>query len=240
MLFRSPDPWSSWVLSLLAVMDAAAMHLALQPDSAPSQARMCLRMGYVALRRISRSLGWKFDDDPLPDGPIELTVDEFIDRGRRSSNDSGFPIERDADSAWPHFRGWRVNYEDLRVPVGEPGRRTGRAVVGHPARHRGRPRRAASARAPLARRPVHVRASAVSAPGVNGPDAGSMLSSSAQQREVVDDGAHRARPLADRGRDPFDRTAANVADREHPRHRGFEGQRVACAEARRRDHVVGE
>ena len=29
LLFRSPDPWSSWVLSLLAVMDAAAMQLAL-------------------------------------------------------------------------------------------------------------------------------------------------------------------------------------------------------------------
>ena len=55
LLFRSPDPWSSWVISLLSVMDAAAMHLALQPETAPSQARMCLRMGYVALRRISRA-----------------------------------------------------------------------------------------------------------------------------------------------------------------------------------------
>src|SRR5205823_5983527 len=55
LLFRSPDPWSSWVLSLLSVLDAAAMHLALQPHTAPSQARMSLRMGYVALRRISSS-----------------------------------------------------------------------------------------------------------------------------------------------------------------------------------------
>ena len=112
LLFRSPDPWSSWILSLLAVMDAAAMHLALRPDSAPSQARMCLRMGYVALRRISRSLGWKFDDDPLPDGPVDLTFDEFS-TAVTLLQDSGFAIERDVDSAWPHFRGWRVNYEDL-------------------------------------------------------------------------------------------------------------------------------
>jgi len=27
--------------------------------------------------------------------------------------ESGFAIERDPISAWPHFRGWRVNYEDL-------------------------------------------------------------------------------------------------------------------------------
>lgn len=112
LLFRSPDPWSSWVLSLLSVMDAAAMHLALQPESAPSQARMCLRMGYVALRRISRSLGWEFDDDPLPDGPLELTEIDFI-AAVTLLTDSGFPIERDPISAWPHFRGWRVNYEDL-------------------------------------------------------------------------------------------------------------------------------
>jgi hypothetical protein len=112
LLFRSPDPWSSWVLSLLSVMDAAAMHLALQPATAPSQARMSLRMGYVALRRISDSLGWQFDDDPLPDGPLELTFEEFAAAVALLA-DSGFPIERDAASAWPHFRGWRVNYEDL-------------------------------------------------------------------------------------------------------------------------------
>jgi hypothetical protein len=112
LLFRSPDPWSSWILSLLSVMDAAAMHLALQPETAPSQARMCLRMGYVALRRISRSLGWQFDDDPLPDAPLELTVDEFM-TAVALLEESGFPIERDAAAAWPHFRGWRVNYEGL-------------------------------------------------------------------------------------------------------------------------------
>ena len=112
LLFRSPDPWSSWVLSLLSVMDAAAMQLALQPESAPSQARMCIRMGYVALRRISSSLGWQFDDDPLPDGPIELTETEFA-AAVAFLDETGFLIERDVAAAWPHFRGWRVNYEDL-------------------------------------------------------------------------------------------------------------------------------
>ena len=112
LLFRSPDPWASWVLALLSVLDAAAMQLALNPTSTPSQARLCLRMGYTALRRVSEPLGWKFDADPLPDGPLLLTSEEFA-AAVALLHEIGFTTERDSESAWPHFRGWRVNYEDL-------------------------------------------------------------------------------------------------------------------------------
>jgi hypothetical protein len=112
LLFRSPDPWSSWVLALLSVLDAAAMQLALNPATTPSEARLCLRMGYTALRRISNSLRWEFDSDPLPDGPLQLSRAEF-DAAVALLQESGFVTERDNDAAWPHFRGWRVNYEDL-------------------------------------------------------------------------------------------------------------------------------
>ena len=112
LLFRSPDPWSSWVLALLSVLDAAAMQLALNPTSAPSQARLSLRMGYTALRRISDALRWSFDEDPMPDGPLRLTEDDFA-AAVALVHDVGFATERTAEEAWPHFRGWRVNYEDL-------------------------------------------------------------------------------------------------------------------------------
>jgi len=112
LLFRSPDPWSSWVLALLSVLDAAAMQLALNPTTTPSQARLCLRMGYTALRRVSDALGWDFDADPLPDGPLHLSAQEF-GSAVALLRESGYEIERDSDAAWPHFRGWRVNYEDL-------------------------------------------------------------------------------------------------------------------------------
>jgi hypothetical protein len=112
LLFRSPDPWSSWVIALLSVLDAAAIQLALNPDSAPSQARLCLRMGYTALRRISDAIGLSYDGDPMPDAPIRLTREEF-EQAVALLEDVGFPTERDAEAAWPHFRGWRVNYEDL-------------------------------------------------------------------------------------------------------------------------------
>ncbi|MGA8297192.1 MAG: hypothetical protein WB770_09145 [Acidimicrobiales bacterium] len=111
-LFRSPRPGFSWLLSLLAVMDAAALHLALAPSVAPSEARLCLRMGFTALRRIAFTLHWSFDRDPKPDDPLELTYDDFA-QAVEQLRDVGFPIEREPQEAWPHFHGWRVNYETL-------------------------------------------------------------------------------------------------------------------------------
>jgi len=112
LLFRSPDVWYSWVLSLLAVLDAAAMHLALNPETAPSQARLCLRMGFTALRRIATALRWPYDEDPEPDASITLSFGEFKE-AVDLLHGVGFGTERTAEEAWPHFRGWRVNYEEI-------------------------------------------------------------------------------------------------------------------------------
>jgi len=112
LLFRSPDPWFSWLVGLLAVLDGAAMHLALSPGTASSQSRLCLRMGFTALNRIARVLNWEVDPDPNPEGPIALTFEEFAEAVAMLER-VGFPMERTADEAWPDFRGWRVNYETV-------------------------------------------------------------------------------------------------------------------------------
>ncbi|MGA8680499.1 MAG: hypothetical protein ABSB54_11435 [Acidimicrobiales bacterium] len=112
LLFRSPAPWYSWVLSLLAVLDACAMQLALMPSAAPSEARMCLRMGFTCLRRIASSLRWSFDPDPLPGAPLQLSFEEF-EYAVEVLATTGFPMERTPLEAWPHFQGWRVNYEAI-------------------------------------------------------------------------------------------------------------------------------
>ncbi len=112
LLFRSPEPWLSWLIGLLSVLDAGAMHLALSPDAAPSEARLCLRMGFTLLHRVARSLGWVVDPDPDPEGPIRLTFEEFASAVDMLVT-SGFPTERTAEEAWPDFRGWRVNYESV-------------------------------------------------------------------------------------------------------------------------------
>ncbi len=112
LLFRSPEPWLSWLVGLLAVLDAGAMHLALAPDTAPSQARLCLRMGFTLMNRIATSLGWAVDPDPDPEGPIRLEFAEFA-QAVAMLDGCGFPVERTAEEAWPDFRGWRVNYEHV-------------------------------------------------------------------------------------------------------------------------------
>ena len=54
--FRSPDPDASWLLSLLAVLDGAALHLALNPSAAPAEARPLLRVGYITMRQLASTL----------------------------------------------------------------------------------------------------------------------------------------------------------------------------------------
>jgi hypothetical protein len=108
--FRSPDPATSWLLGLLAVLDAAALHQSLSPRGAPPEARPLLRVGYITFRKLAQALGVPVSDDPHPEDPIVLTraeFDEAVEHMRRA----GWTFERAPDEAWPHFHGWRVNYE---------------------------------------------------------------------------------------------------------------------------------
>jgi hypothetical protein len=52
------------------------------------------------------------DHDPDPDAQTQLTFEEFEIAVQRL-HDVGFEVERTAEEAWPHFKGWRVNYEPL-------------------------------------------------------------------------------------------------------------------------------
>jgi len=111
ILFRSPTPWRSWSVSLLAVLDSAAMLHATSPSSTPSQARLCLQMGAECFRGLAVAFHLPYDQDPDPDTTeIFLTYQEFL-VGYETVRKAGLPIERDPEEAWRHFRGWRVNYE---------------------------------------------------------------------------------------------------------------------------------
>lgn len=110
--FRSPQPLSSWLVALLAVLDSAALYLALCPGNERYETRMCLRMGFTALRQIGVAVGVPVDSDPDPDQPLQLPYSDYL-AGVQRLTDAGFPIERSPEDAWPHFRGWRVNYESI-------------------------------------------------------------------------------------------------------------------------------
>jgi hypothetical protein len=115
--FRSPEAVSSWVTALLAVLDSAAMFLALSPESAPVvPARLCLRAGFRCFNRIARTLSFDIPEEPAPGATTRLTYDEFLAAVGRM-REVGFPIERDPADAWPDFVGWRVNYEPAAYAV---------------------------------------------------------------------------------------------------------------------------
>jgi hypothetical protein len=141
--FRSPDPQASWLLALLAVLDGAALHLALNPSSAPHEARPLLRVGYLTMRHLAANLNLPVEQDPSPNDPIELTRDEF-DEAVHWLHEAGWQTERSPDDAWPHFHGWRVNYEaaayqlalrlDLPPALWSGPRRPGRPPAAPPRR----------------------------------------------------------------------------------------------------------
>ena len=115
--FRSPRPLSSWVTALLAVLDSAALFLALSPKAAPVvPARLCLRSGFLCLNQIARAMGFAVSEEADPDGQISLSYQEFLDAVARM-REVDFPIEREPADAWVDFVGWRINYEQAAYAV---------------------------------------------------------------------------------------------------------------------------
>ncbi|MEV6129465.1 hypothetical protein AB0M05_21985 [Streptomyces violaceusniger] len=110
--FRSPKADRNWLIALLAVLDAAALRLAFNPSQPQARTRLALRAGFVCLRDIADIRGIPYDADPRPEDPVRLGYEDFL-RGVERMRTYGYPMERTAEEAWPHFRGWRVNYETL-------------------------------------------------------------------------------------------------------------------------------
>jgi hypothetical protein len=115
--FRSPKPLSSWVTSLLAVLDSAALMLALNPSTAPVvPARLCLRAGFTCFGDVARAMGFKIPLDPDPEQGISVTYDDFLVAISRLE-EVDFLIERNPADAWPDFVGWRINYEQAAYAI---------------------------------------------------------------------------------------------------------------------------
>jgi hypothetical protein len=121
-------------------MDSAALQLSLSPGTAPTlRARLLLRMGFSCLNQIAQALSIPVEEDVDPDGETQLTFAEF-NEAVEMLRSVGYPVEHSAEQAWPHFRGWRLNYEDAAY-------RLAYAIDAPPALWSG-PRRLATAQIP--------------------------------------------------------------------------------------------
>ena len=126
VFFRSPQPDQSWITSAGTVLDAAALILSavnlpnqvreertFRGNQLPSDAAaaLCLRAGFIALRRIADFFRVAYNHDPrFPEDPISITREEF-DEACKALAEGGVPLTADREKAWQDFAGWRVNYD---------------------------------------------------------------------------------------------------------------------------------
>ena len=110
--FRSPQPDRSWVNAAGVILDSAALFSAAIDVPRNPRRELCLRAGYISLRRIADLYRIPYDPDPSPDDPISVSRQEFNDVWRQLE-DVGVPMQPDQDAAWQAFAGWRVNYDTV-------------------------------------------------------------------------------------------------------------------------------
>lgn len=112
VFFRSPQPERSWITASGAVLDTAALLLAVVDcEFDRMKAMLCLRAGYLALTRISDVFRIDYDIDPhFPDHKISISREEF-NAVCETLAEEDVPLLPDLDNAWRDFAGWRVNYD---------------------------------------------------------------------------------------------------------------------------------
>lgn len=108
--FRSTQPERSWTNAAGTILDAAALHASCIDQPREPRADLCIRAGYIALRRIASFFGAEFNWDPNPTDPIAITRHEF-EQACDALASAGVPLKADRDQAWRDFSGWRVNYD---------------------------------------------------------------------------------------------------------------------------------
>ncbi len=112
--FRSPQPSRSWITAAGAVLDGAALRASTMEGARDPEADLCIRAGYVALRRVAGFFHLPYDPDPTPDDPISISRDEY-DAVCARLEGAGVQLKPDRDRAWRDFAGWRVTYDAALV-----------------------------------------------------------------------------------------------------------------------------
>lgn len=113
VFFRSPQPDESWVTAAGTVLDTAALHEAVVDLPPEPRAALCIRAGYIALRRIADQFGIRYEEDPRwPAHPISIERADFDEACERLAQ-GDVPLKSDREQAWRDYAGWRVNYDEV-------------------------------------------------------------------------------------------------------------------------------
>jgi hypothetical protein len=117
VFFRSPRAKLSWITASGAVLDAAALTISLMDIPHEPSADLCIRAGYLALRRIANQFDLPNPQDPrFPTDTISIHRSEF-DAVVEQLASAGLPLKPDREQAWAGFAGWRVNYDASLIGI---------------------------------------------------------------------------------------------------------------------------
>ena len=110
VFFRSPHPERSWVTAAGALLDGASFWAACVEHPIDPDVQLCIRAGFLALRRIADVYRIAYDPDPAPDSPITISRSEW-DAAMAEMEAAGMPLVQNREKAWIAWKGWRANYD---------------------------------------------------------------------------------------------------------------------------------
>ena len=116
VFFRSPLPQRHWLTAAGAVLDSASFTASSLERQRDAAAELCIRAGFLCLRRIADFFRIPHDPDPRPTDPISVTREEY-DEVYDQLAAEGVPLKSDRDQAWRDFAGWRVNYDTVLLAL---------------------------------------------------------------------------------------------------------------------------
>ena len=116
VFFRSITHDRSWITAAGVVLDTAALRASTLDLPREPRAELCLRAGYLSLRRIAAYFSIPYDDAPLPTDPISIDRSEF-DGAYDELVAAGVPVKEDRDQCWRDYAGWRVNYDRVLITL---------------------------------------------------------------------------------------------------------------------------
>ncbi len=114
VFFRSPRPERSWITAAGCVLDTASILLSCVDRPFSGRTALCLRSGFLSLRRLSDYFSIPHNPDPSSSDSISVTRQEF-DLMCEELLTAGLPLKTNRDQMWADFQGWRVNYDETLV-----------------------------------------------------------------------------------------------------------------------------